>query len=464
MGSMFDIQEPYQAHFLPCAPRRTYTEHVGEAEVEFAEMAPGDIERTCSMLIEARSKLLKRTVRSIAEALDEAASAWLTNEALFGSAVRAAEKVTGYSRGAIELGLRNALERLRFESLWEMLHEELPEPRALDGWVKLGKSKRVRLVGHPLILHVLAGNIPAIGILSIACALLSKSSSLVKVSFDEPVLTALFMHVLNSVDSELASCVAVANWRGGDEAIESVAFKCADAVVAYGTMETILSIRNRLSPTKRFIAYGHRIGVGIVDSHCDLDDAARGLANDIAMFDQQGCMSPHVVFICGNSSDEERFTKSLSSAFNELAHELMSSRYALERSASIQSWRAVYMMAGAKVLMDEHSTSWTIVILNEPLISALYAHRLTCPPRTVLIRRVQSLEELHSEVKPFAGFISAAGCSVCEACEEKLLELLASVGIPRVCLLGEMQLPRQWWFHDGRPNVADLLTWISVEF
>lgn len=464
MGSLFDICEPYRAYFLPHAPKGTRIERVGEAEVEFVEVTADDIELICSKLIEARSRLAKRSARSIAEALDEVALAWLSDAFLFDGAVSAAEKVTGYSRGAIELGLRNTLERLRFESLWEMLHEELREPAALDGWVKLSEDKRFRLMGHSLTLHVLAGNIPAIGIASIACALLSKSSSLVKVSFDEPVLTAMFAHALSRVDDELASCIAVVNWHGGDEAIESTAFKRADAVIAYGSMETIQSIRNRLPPTKRFFPYGHKIGVGIIDSHCDLVDAAQRLANEMVMFDQQGCMSPHVVFVCGESGDEKRFAECLSSALEALPRKLLHSRYALERSANIQSWRAVYMMAGAEVIARRHLTEWTIVLLSEPIMGTLYARHLTCPPRTVLLRSVQSIEELRGEIEPFVGFISVAGCSICKACEGELLDFLSSVGIPRICALGEMQLPRKWWFHDGRPNVADLLIWVGAEF
>ncbi|MCX7778520.1 MAG: hypothetical protein N2381_10790, partial [Armatimonadetes bacterium] len=355
MSKLPRISEPYRAYFLPCAPRGTYTERVGEAEVEFAEVAPDDIQHICSLLVEARSKLVRRTVKSIVEALDEVASGWLCDSLSFSESVSAVERVTGYSKQAIELSLRNTLERLQSQSIWKMLSDELPNPAALDGWVSLNCNRRFRLLGHALTLHVLAGNIPALGILSLACALISKSSSLIKVSHDEPILTAAFVRALNCVDEELASCVAVVNWHGGDEAIESIAFKHADVIVAYGGIETILSIRNRLPITKRFIPYGHKIGVGIVDSHCDLSEAAQKLAKDIAMFDQQGCMSPHVVFVYGAAGDERRFSGCLSSALKDVSNQLPPGRYVLERSASIQSWRMVYMMSGAEVIASDCS-------------------------------------------------------------------------------------------------------------
>lgn len=461
MGIQINLSEPYPAYFLPFAPTETYIDRAGAAEVEFAKLRSNDIGRISTMLIEARSKLLKRSVWNIAEALSQVALIWLSDPVSFGKAVHAAEKVTGYSAQTVELGLRRLLERLHFNSIKEMLTEELPDPSALDGWIELKSGKRLRLLGHPLTLHILAGNIPGLGIANIACALLAKSSSLLKVSSDEPVLTPMFARMLCSVDEELALCVAIANWRGGDEEIESAAFRYADAVVAYGSMETILSIRNRMPPTKRLIAYGHKVGIGIVDAHCNLSDAANHLAIDIAVFDQQGCMSPQVTFVLGSHSSAAEFASLLSSALKAASYRLPVGRLTVERASSIQNWRMVYMMSGAKVIASERSTDWTVILLNEPLIKTPYAHHIACPPRIAIVRGVETPSELHGELHPFRGFLSTAGCELCDACREELLELLAQLGISRICKLGEMQLPRSWWFHDGRPNVADMLIWIG---
>ena len=46
---------------------------------------------------------------------------------------------------------------------------------------------------------------------------------------------------------KLATCLEVAEWRGGNEALETVLFTEADCVTATGSDETLREIRNRLA-------------------------------------------------------------------------------------------------------------------------------------------------------------------------------------------------------------------------
>ncbi|MFA4015698.1 MAG: hypothetical protein RUDDFDWM_000790 [Candidatus Fervidibacterota bacterium] len=459
---MREMRKVYRAYFLKEPPTEKTVESFGTVDVEFASIRHDNVERICKNLLELQRELSARSIESIVKAIDEVASAWLRNE-LIEEASSALENVTGYSKQVIELSLRNTFERLRSDHLWQMMTEEIRDPSVLDGWKELPSGKRVIAIGPRLTLHILAGNIPSLGISSVVCALLTKSCSLVKVSSDEPILTPMFVSSLNEVDEFLASCCAVVTWKGGDETIESVAFKHADVVVAYGSMETIMSIRNRLPPTKRFIAHGHKISIGVVDSHCELSEAADKVATDVAMFDQQGCMSPHIVFVIGEREDAKEFVAALSKSLEGVSQKLTAGRFVKERAATIHSYRMVYTMAGEDVIPADGSVDWTVVLLSQPLHSSLFLNHMMCPPRTVFVRNTKTIKGLKEEVELFRDFLSSAGCIVCERCEKELVDTLATIGVSRICELGRMQLPSSWWHHDGRFNIADFLTWTEIE-
>ena len=60
------------------------------------------------------------------------------------------------------------------------------------------------------------------------------------------LLPRLFAHSIHEFEPKLAACLEVAEWRGGDTALEVALFAAADCVTATGAMRTLLAIRNRL--------------------------------------------------------------------------------------------------------------------------------------------------------------------------------------------------------------------------
>jgi hypothetical protein len=45
----------------------------------------------------------------------------------------------------------------------------------------------------------------------------------------------------------------------------------------------------------------------------------------------------------------------------------------------------------------------------------------------------------------------------------RLQNLFLSLGVSRFCPAGRMQYPPLTWHHEGRPVLADLVTWIDAE-
>src|SRR5207245_1030234 len=81
----------------------------------------------------------------------------------------------------------------------------------------------------------------------------------------------------------------------------SVAFGQAEAVIAYGSERAIQQIRGRVPPTVRFVPYGHKLSFGAIgrealESERCADTVDRA-AYDVAKYDQQGCLSPHLFYV-----------------------------------------------------------------------------------------------------------------------------------------------------------------------
>ena len=90
---------------------------------------------------------------------------------------------------------------------------------------------------------------------------------------------------------------------------EEIFFKAAkgfDAVIAFGSDQTLRQIRQRLSRHIPLIERGHRVGASIVYrsqmSQKGFNGLALRCAKDVWLYDQRGCVSPQVIFVEGQAS------------------------------------------------------------------------------------------------------------------------------------------------------------------
>jgi hypothetical protein len=70
----------------------------------------------------------------------------------------------------------------------------------------------------------------------------------------------------------------------------------AEAIVVFGTDETVQQFSQLLLPTQRLLAHGHKISFGLVWEPFDRE-IVEGAARDAFAFDQLGCLSPQL-FLC----------------------------------------------------------------------------------------------------------------------------------------------------------------------
>ena len=369
---------------------------------------------------------------------------------------------TGLSSEMISHALPLIFQEYRAERLARLLQDELGDLSALDTFVSLN-GRQHRAYGPTLTTHVLAGNLPGAGLDSVIFSLLVKSATLVKASSTAPRLPTLFAETLAQVDPELGACLTVVTWPGGNTPLEEVAFGRADAVVASGSDKSLAAIRPKVKG--RFIGYGHKISFAVITKEAlnDARSVAHKAAYDIALFDQQGCLSPQLIYVEeGGVVAPHTFAAVLAEALAGWERALPRGAVPQEASVAIRrtrdeaEWQA---LAGKDVALyaSPNGTAWTVILDPDPTFtpSPLY--------RTIRIKPFSSSTQLHEVLTPWRPYLEAAGLAAYATRNTQLVEVLGQAGVSRICPIGTMQLPPLSWRHGGRPRIADFVRWIEIE-
>ena len=438
-----------------------------------ATLSPALLGEACVTLKRNREcYLMRRSTDQIIRTLSGVAAEWLSAENRFRKlALDHGPQVLGFSRETLTRGLDGFFRQLTAENIHALIKQELGDVRRLDQLTSADveqQSGRAAIAHGPeFLVHIAAGNIPNPALMSMVLGLLTRSAQFVKCARGTTMLPRLFAHSIYEYDPKLAACIEIAEWQGGSLALEDALFAEADCVTATGSDETLAAIQKRLPQRVRFLGYGHRVSFGYVAADVLTEHNTRKViaraADDVTAWDQLGCLSPHVLYVqSGGNSSPEEFARQLA---GELARrESIEPRGMAhpEIAAHIASRRAIYELRAAHspqthVWKSEDSTAWTVVC------EADARFQLSCLHRFIYVKPVAGIEEVLQSADTIRAQISTVGIAVPEHRAGEVATQLARWGATRVCPLGQMQNPPLTWRHDGRPALADLVTWTDWE-
>ncbi|MCC6847785.1 MAG: hypothetical protein IT294_04740 [Deltaproteobacteria bacterium] len=408
---------------------------------------------TRTPLVPTRVRALAQTLRAGATglralpveariaAIDRLADAWRPADSPW--RVRARTELamsTGHPASVIDVAL---------DHLWSALRA--PELEAVVASELAGADLR----GLPdVALHVLAGNVPGVGVFGIVAALLAGVPSLVKPAAREPFLPALLVESIAALAPELRTAIAVAPWRGGSAALDAAAYGAVDLVLAYGRDETLSRIAAR--KPARLLRYGHRTSATLVARAALGPRTARALAYQTALYDQQGCLSPRVVFVeDADRRDVDAFSALVAAELGALERELPRIPPSLGERASVwrwlerQRWRA---QEGADVSVHGgHDGAGSVVCDRTSDWSAgpSFRHLVLAPVATLAaasgpLRRLAGTIEAVGYAGPIEGLAEAAAAA-------------AAAGAHRFCPLERLQAPPFAWRQSGHRRLASFL-------
>jgi hypothetical protein len=335
------------------------------------------------------------------------------------------------------------LGEIRAADLLASVALELGHAEILDGFRPYA-GQFARALAPETILHVVSGNTPHAALQSLLRGLLLGSRNRVKLPSAGLPEAEKFVRAL---PPSLADRVEFAT------ELPDAWLREAGAVVVFGSDETIAYFRGLAPAGAPFQAHGHRVSLGIVFDDPDfvsVDAAAR----DASLYDQQGCLSPHDLYVAG---DARAYAERLAAAMEAFNRHTPRGAIGLSEAATLADLRAsaAFRAAGSEniaIWQSSGSTDWTVIYEEESTFTASPLNRV------VFVKPLPA--DLAAALAPVRRWLGAIG--IWPATEAHAARV-AALGASRICPLGRMQFPPVAWHAEGLPNLASLVSWVDFE-
>ena len=327
--------------------------------------------------------------------------------------------------------------------LLALLNAELGDPQVLETFRWHG-AHLSRAVAPPVILHIISGNTPAAGLQSLIRGLLLGSHNLCKLpSIGLPEL----LQFRDALPPSLAAGVEISSHLPA-EWIER-----ADAVVVFGNDDTLRQFRSLARPEQTFVAHGHKFSLGVI-FHDPKFASVRSAARDASLFDQLGCLSPHVFYV---ADDPFGYAVKLADEMERFDAQQPRRALSIAEANEIRARRAELTFRAANdkslaLLQSSGSTAWTVVFDANPDFPRSPLNRF------IFVKPLPA--DLATELAPVRRHLGAIG--LWPATIENARRL-ATLGANRLCPIGRMQLPPWTWHQDGQPALTPLVRWVDFE-
>jgi hypothetical protein len=287
---------------------------------------------------------------------------------------------------------------------------------------------------------VLGGVLPPSHLQALAYPLLLGARIIVKPPQADPLFTDLFRACY---DDDI-TVVDRAGWQ--DRLAEM------DAVIAVGDDDSVRELSSHIPLSTPFVAYGHRTAISLVDGDAVDADISEGIASDVGVFDQLGCLSPQEVFVMGGRDEADTLASMLA---DQLA--LLPPRHVLGPSieGSIRSFREMAVMRG-DVVHGPPDLSWGVVRSNGGLWTG------TPGGRHVVVRHVPDRQVALAALGSLHGRLSAASYAG-DSVDGPLRDGLIRHGASRIVPVGRLQCAPPTWPHDGQRPLAALCRWVGTQ-
>ena len=308
--------------------------------------------------------------------------------------VPAIAESTGLSTQGVELALTKHLE----------LDPTDDELRSLVRWA--GDASHVAVI--------LSANVFVGALRAIALARAASSDVVVRPSRRDPAFARALVDAIADPEVRLDEAFDVASFQDGE-------------IHIYGHDATIADVRSRARPGVRVVGHGSGTGIAWISAGADLALAARGLADDVVVFDQRGCLSPRMALVEGPLERADAFADALHDALERL--ELAVPRGPLPADERAASDRYVATMTYACRALVGTTHAIGVAPPGAPLIPCpayRHVHVVSCPTE----------RDAATFLEPIAGSIVSVGSD-----DDQAARRLAPSWARR-SPLGQMQRPR----------------------
>lgn len=427
--------------------------------------------RILDQIKESRDNYLSQlSIKDIVRCIGESIDLWMDPDfELRTLAEKYLPIITRYSSPMVAHTLEKNLSSLKEDTIWQIIKTEFDDPLVLDEF-RLRKLVKgwTRAYGPSISSIIFSGNAPGLPAIALSFVLLVKSACIGKSASGDLLFPALFAKSLAQIDPEIAKALAIVYWEGGRRDIETEIFSHSDLVVGYGNNFTLDDIQKRLPAHVNFLRYGQKFSFSIIGKESVLKTLVPAVIHaatyDVSMYDQQACMSPHIIYVEeGGETSPREFARLLATEMELIQSEFPKGQISESEMVAIQELRSIYEFKSIQnneidLYCSKAGTAWTVIY--EPTSEFVPS----CLNRTIRVLPIDNLKNLITYLIPLRGMIQSIGYSLSQERLLNLAELLVNkLKVSRFAPLGALPHPSSGWHHDGLFNLASMVQWADIE-
>ena len=319
-----------------------------------------------------------------------------------------------------------------------------------------------------IVVQWIAGNIPTLSIFSIIMSILAKNGTIVKIPESNKEAVIGFFKKLKDVKIEegnkkcsgydILKTLSLVAFSSEDQELSKEFSLVADCKVIWGGSEAVKAII-KLPQREHceIIVFGPKYSFGVYDKECiesDIfDKYLEKSVNDIIIFDQMACTSPHVLFFEKSKYSLREIAERIKEKFEKLVKRYSIQDVSQDIAARIINVRGEYLLDEKKDMLMSKDLSWTILIndnisLEEPIQG-----------RCIFIKEVKNIEETLPHITRKVQTLSLGILD-----EEKIKDFSKKAtynGIDRCVIPGRMHDFDSPW--DGMLPINRLVRWVLIK-
>jgi long-chain-fatty-acyl-CoA reductase len=367
-------------------------------------------------------------------------------------ALHAMARLTGYDLKLAQRELNHInVVNVHGPMLHDILDAELGSRFFLEEWIpRFDALVHAQPWGHAL--HIMVGNVPFTSIMSLVRSIITKNQTIAKLPKRDPITGLFFALSMAEVDPDhpVTRSMNVVYWPHGD-AVEKAFLNLADVVCVWGGGAAVKKTKELVRPGVTVIEFGPKTSLAVIGREAATSrKVAIDLAHDVALYDQEACFSPQMVFVEG---DIETFRSLLVDAMKLYSRILPKGVMTFDLHAQVSRARLEAYYNGNDVATSG-DTEWTVVTLDDP--SQINEHPLS---RTIYLIAVEHIRDC-------AKYVTTDIQTVEISPWERNVEIREEVslrGAAKITEVGLAQWHRCGIPHDGVYPVHALVRWVGVE-
>ena len=388
--------------------------------------------------------------RSIVRAVADAAARWA--DADFPPRVRLLDRVverTGYTAPVVEYALDQLFGSLTVDALEATISGELGSLDVLDDFALRPGRPRARALPVGSVCVISSRTTIGVAIVPAVFAMCAKCDVLVK-DREDGLVRAFFETLAQELDA-VAHAARAQTWEGESDAIN------------VGSFDAITRIAASTQGKTRFIGFGSRASIGYVARE-ELRDVihakriAAGAARDVVLYETEGCLSLHALFVeRGGSVDPQQFTRLVAQEVERASVEFppgLRDARASARIASARNLAAFRSAAGSGSVFSDARGSY-LTVLDPP-----ESEPPAFLPRAIAVHAVENPGDAITYLARHDIPVEAVAIA---GKRPDLRTLAIEIGAHRIARFGDLQRPPLGGNHGGRSRIADFITWITDE-